>query len=148
MYPELFEHFAIDNHNFFLNNCCITLIDKKDSSDPHKKTRLLQKGFENCSSLWAKYFKLTVTSARFYTFFQGRGLVNVNCILLKLTCVFFKDVSFCILGYPIILLGGDTYRLETNQLISIVSWLLGFYKVWDVSWRNFWTFCNFRWMFF
>ena len=37
MYPERFEHFAVDNHNFFLNNCCITLIDKKDSSDPTRR---------------------------------------------------------------------------------------------------------------
>ena len=74
-----------------------------------------------------------VTSAHFYTFFQSRSLVNVNCILLNPTCVFCKDVSLCILGYPIIFFGGDTHRLETNQLICIASWLLGFYAAWDVS---------------
>ena len=30
MQPELFEHFAADNHNCFLNDCSITLIDKTD----------------------------------------------------------------------------------------------------------------------
>ena len=37
MYPELSEHFAVDNHNFFLNDCSITLIDKTDSSDPTRR---------------------------------------------------------------------------------------------------------------
>ena len=34
MQPKLFEHFAADNHNCFLNDCSsITLIDKTDGSD-------------------------------------------------------------------------------------------------------------------
>ena len=74
-----------------------------------------------------------VTSAHFYTFFQSRSLVNVNCILLNPICACCKDVCLSILGYLIILFGGDTYRLETNQLICIASWLLGFYAAWDVS---------------
>ena len=34
MQPELFEHFAADNHSCFLTDFSITLIDKKDGSDP------------------------------------------------------------------------------------------------------------------
>ena len=34
MQPELFEHFATDNHYCFLNDCSITLIDKINGSDP------------------------------------------------------------------------------------------------------------------
>ena len=34
MQPELFEHFAADNHSCFLTDCSITLIDKTDGSDP------------------------------------------------------------------------------------------------------------------
>ena len=37
MQPELFEHFAADNHNHFLTDCSITLIDKTDGSDPRRK---------------------------------------------------------------------------------------------------------------
>ena len=33
MQPELFEHFAADNHGCFLTDCSITLIDKTDGSD-------------------------------------------------------------------------------------------------------------------
>ena len=33
MQPKLLEHFAADNHNCFLTNCSITLIDKTDGSD-------------------------------------------------------------------------------------------------------------------
>ena len=63
MQPELFEHFAADNHNCFLTDFSITLIDKTDGSDPTR--RVLEKSFENCSSLWVKYLKLMVTSACF-----------------------------------------------------------------------------------
>ena len=37
MQPELLEHFAIDNHNSFLNDCSITLIDKTDNSDATRR---------------------------------------------------------------------------------------------------------------
>ena len=37
MQPELFEHFAADNHSCFLTDCSITLIDKTDGSDPRRK---------------------------------------------------------------------------------------------------------------
>ena len=37
MQPELFEHFAADNHNCFLSDCNITLIDKPDGSDPTRR---------------------------------------------------------------------------------------------------------------
>ena len=37
MQPELFEHFTADNHNCFLTDCSITLIDKTDGSDPRRK---------------------------------------------------------------------------------------------------------------
>ena len=31
--PELFEHFATDNHNCFWNYCSITLVDETEGSD-------------------------------------------------------------------------------------------------------------------
>ena len=55
MQPERFEHFAADNHNQFLTDCSITLIDKTGGSDPTRK--VLEKGFENLSSLWVKYLE-------------------------------------------------------------------------------------------
>ena len=59
--------FPADNHNFFLNDFSITLIDKTDGSD-HTRRK------EHCSSLWVKYFKLMVSFSDFYTFFQGSSL--------------------------------------------------------------------------
>ena len=91
----------------------------------------MERGFENCSSLLVKYFKLMVTSARFCTFFRGRSLVNVKCKPLNLSCVICKNIFFCILGCSIILFDGGSYRIETNQLICSASWLLGFYAMWD-----------------
>ena len=43
MQPELFEHFAADNHNCFLTDCSITLIDKTDGSDPTRREEYWRK---------------------------------------------------------------------------------------------------------
>ena len=37
MQSELFEHFAADNHNCFLTDCSITMIDKTNGSDPTRR---------------------------------------------------------------------------------------------------------------
>ena len=37
MQLKLFEHFTDDDHNCFLNDCSITLIDKTDDSDPTRR---------------------------------------------------------------------------------------------------------------
>ena len=34
MQPERLKHFATNNHNCFLSDCSITLIDNTDGSDP------------------------------------------------------------------------------------------------------------------
>ena len=34
MQPVVFEHFSSNDHNSFLKNCSIPLIDKTDGSDP------------------------------------------------------------------------------------------------------------------
>lgn len=83
---ELFEHFAIDDRNCFLNNCSIT-ITKTDGSNP--KSRVLKKGFKNWCTLWIKYFRMIVTPARFYTFFRWWSLVYVKRILdLSKSCLY------------------------------------------------------------
>ena len=43
MQPELFEHFAADNHNCFLTDCSITLIGKTDGSDPTRREEYWRK---------------------------------------------------------------------------------------------------------
>ena len=43
MQLELFEHFADDDHNCFLNDCSITLIDKTDGSDPKRREEYWRK---------------------------------------------------------------------------------------------------------
>ena len=37
MQPELFEHFHSEEHNGFLQDCSITLIDKTDYSDTTRR---------------------------------------------------------------------------------------------------------------
>ena len=137
---EIFEHFAVDNLNCFLNNFSITLVDKTDVS----VTREGKSTFENCSSLWVKYLKLMVTS-RFYTFFRGRSLINIKCVFLNLTWVFFE---FSIQGCLIILFGGDSHRVETSQLICIgklIAWFLCDVRFFMGEFLNI---LNTQWMFF
>ena len=37
MQPFVFEHFSLNDHNGFLEDCSITLIDKRDGSDPTRR---------------------------------------------------------------------------------------------------------------
>ena len=37
MHPLVFEHFSSNNRNSFFEDCCITLIDKTDGSDPTRR---------------------------------------------------------------------------------------------------------------
>ena len=50
MQPELFEHFAVGNHNCFLNDCKITLIDKADGSDSTKREEYWRRVLKNVAS--------------------------------------------------------------------------------------------------
>ena len=95
MQPELFEHFADDKHNCFLNDCSITMILKQTVQvlQEEKST-----GERSCNSLWAKYFELMVTSTRFMHFSKGR-VFNVKHILSNLSCVFCKVSLFFVLYY-------------------------------------------------
>ena len=46
MLPELFEHFAVDNHNSFLKDCSITLTDKTDNLDPTRRGNYCRKALK------------------------------------------------------------------------------------------------------
>ena len=97
MQPELFEHFAADSHNYFLADCSITLIDKTDDSDLMRREECWRKVLKTVAPYGLNtlnWYKLMVTSAGFYTFFRGRSLVCVKCILLNYTCVFCKEFDF------------------------------------------------------
>ena len=39
MQPLVFEHFALNDHNGFLEDCSITPIDKTDGSDPTRRAK-------------------------------------------------------------------------------------------------------------
>ena len=95
MQPKLFEHFADDKHNCFLNYCSITMILKQTVQvlQEEKST-----GERSCNSLWAKYFELMVTSTRFMHFSKAR-VFNVKHILSNLSCVFCKVSLFFVLYY-------------------------------------------------
>ena len=91
MQPELFEHFAADNHNCFLTDCSITLIDKTDGSDPTRREEYWRKVLKTVAP-YGLNIKLMVSSTRFYTFFLGSSLVYVQCLLLNHTYLFVKNL--------------------------------------------------------
>ena len=95
IHPELFKHFATDDHNCFLTDSSITLIDKKRWFRSHEKRRDMEKDFESCSSLWVKYLKLMVTSARFLHIFprQESSLCKMYTLKIILVC-FVKNLMF------------------------------------------------------
>ena len=83
MQPELFEHFAADNHNCFLTDCSITLIDKTDGSDPTRREEYWRKVLKTVAPYGLNTLSWWLLLHAFYTFFLGWGLVYVKCILFK-----------------------------------------------------------------
>ena len=51
MQPELFEHFHTEEHNGFLQDCSIPLIDKTDGLDPTR---------------WEEYWRLVLKTVARY----------------------------------------------------------------------------------
>ena len=102
----------------------------------HKKRRVLEKGFENCSSLWVKYLKMMVISAY---------ILNIFLILLKSYLCVMQRIWCFYSGLLITLCDGDSHRVKTNQSMCIAGRLFGFYVVWDFLLGSFWTFCTIQW---
>ena len=59
MQADLFEHFAFNGHNGVFEDCTITLIDKTDGADATRRG-ILEKGTENCVTLWVEYCSVEV----------------------------------------------------------------------------------------
>ena len=104
MQPELFEHFAYGNHNYFLNNCSIALIDKKDGWDTMIREEYWRKVVKTASSYGLNTLNWWLLLHVFIYIFRGRTLVNVKCILSNVTCVSCKECYFCILVFNLVLL--------------------------------------------
>ena len=49
MQPELFENFVPENHNCFLTDCSITLIEKTDVSDPTRREEYWRKAWKTAA---------------------------------------------------------------------------------------------------
>ena len=81
--PELFEHFVADNHNCFLSDCSITLIDKTRCFRSHEKRRVLGNGLKTLVTYVLNTLSWWLLLHALCTFFLGRSLVYVKCILLK-----------------------------------------------------------------
>ena len=117
MQPELFEHYVADNHNCFLNDCSVTLIDKIDGSDPTRREEYWRKALTTVAPYGLNTLNRWLLLHAFIHF--SAGVFNVKYILLNLSCMFCKEFYFCILGCSIILFGGCSYWIETNQFIWI-----------------------------
>ena len=118
MQAKAFEHFAADNHNSFLKDCSITLVNITDGSEPTRR-----------EEYWRKVLKTVVpyglNTLNYFLallyIFQGRSLINIKYIMLNLTSVFCKVFNVYIMGCSINLFSGNSYLVETNQLICIAN---------------------------
>ena len=129
MQSELFEHCAADNHNYFLTDCNITLID---GSAPTRREENWIKVLKTVTPYGLNTLNWWLLLHAFYTFFYA---------FLDHTCVFSIEFNFFILSCSIILFDG-------GKLISIADWLFGYYIIWDFPLGNFCTFCSIQWMHF
>ena len=141
MQPELFEHFAAYSHNCFLNNCSITLIYKRNGQGSTKREEHCIKVLKTVALCGLSTLNWWLLLHAFLYIFPRQDS-SLRKIYTPRSYVFCKEFGVCILGCWIILFDGDSNRVETNQTISIASWLFGFCEMWDFSWGNFWTFCN------
>ena len=65
MQPLVLEHFSSNDHNSFLEDCSITLIDKNRWVWSHDKRRIvLEKSTEDCYSLWVEHDRLIALSGQ------------------------------------------------------------------------------------
>ena len=118
MQAKAFEHFAADNHNSFLKDCSITLVNITDGSEPTRR-----------EEYWRKVLKTVVpyglNTLNYFLallyIFRGRSLINIKYIMLNLTSVFCKVFNVYIMGCSINLFSGNSYLVETNQLICIAN---------------------------
>ena len=77
MQADLFEHFASNGHNGFLEDCTITLIDKTDGADPTRR-----------EEYWRRVLK-TVSAYGFNT------VARRSHILARLLYIFPKQGCYC-----------------------------------------------------
>ena len=71
MQPELFEHFHSKEHNGFLQDCSITLIDKTDGSDPTRREEYWRVVLKTVAPYGLNRFKVIHTYTS-YAFFRDR----------------------------------------------------------------------------
>ena len=92
MQSELFENFHSEENNGFLQDCCITLIDKTDGSDPTRREeywRVVLKIVAHYGLNWIK--KVINTLTRVIHFFEIKSVNFVKCTIIS---VYFITCSF------------------------------------------------------
>ena len=73
MQTILFEHFYSEEHNGFLQDCCISLIDKTDGSDPTRRDeywRVLLKTVASVKLLLVNIVSLVCTTLTLFMCFK------------------------------------------------------------------------------
>ena len=69
MQPLAFEHFSSNDHNGFLEDCSISLIDKTDGANPTRRG-ILEKRFKDCYSLQVEHDRFIVSFGQIYKLMQ------------------------------------------------------------------------------
>ena len=119
MQADLFEHFASNGHNGFLEDCTITLIDKTDGADPTRREEYWRRVLKTVSP----YGLNTVAQrshilARLLYSFPRQGCCYRKMFNLVNTIICTEEPS-----------GEGSYHIETSQWICFAKRLAGFRMV-------------------
>ena len=85
MQPFDFEPFSSNDHNGFLGDCSITLIDKTDGTDTTRREEYLRRVLKTVTPCGLNTFHLgkCLNYCEILCIFRGKGVYFVKYILLK-----------------------------------------------------------------
>ena len=115
----IFEHFASNRHNGFLEDCTITLIDKTDGTDATRKEEYRRKVLKTVSPYGLNTVPYrSYILARLLYIFPRQGCCYAKMFNLINTIICTEEPS-----------SEGTYRIKTSQLICFAKRLAGFRMV-------------------
>ena len=101
MQPLVFEHVSSNDHNGFLEDCSISLIEKTDGSDPTRKKGTLEKNFEDFYSIWVEHDRLIILFGQIFKLLRGFRYFSSEGCLHRLVHILLVVFVACIFKFRI-----------------------------------------------
>ena len=108
MQPLVFEQFSSNDHNGFLEDCSITLIDKTNGADPTRREEYWRRVLKTVMPYglnkvdWLFHLDKLINSYTLSCIFQGKGVSIIKYILLAWLLLIFV---VCIFRFHMVFLG-------------------------------------------